>query len=138
METKFINWKNNFNTNITEIDNQHKKLVVLINELYESYVAKKHKDIIKKVIKELIDYTVYHFDTEEKYFKQFDYEHAEEHIKEHKSFVDEVSKFNEKFGKNEGILTTEVLLFLQKWITTHILGSDMKYLECFADNGLIE
>jgi len=138
MEKKFINWKKNFNTNVAEIDEQHQRLVALINELYESYVEKKHKDTVGKVIKELVDYTVYHFDTEEKYFKQFNYEHTEEHINEHKSFIDEVTKFNKNFGKNEGILTTEVLLFLQKWITSHILGSDMKYVECFADNGLVD
>ncbi len=137
MAKDFIPWRGSFNTNIVEIDDQHKKLVALINELYKAYIEKQQKKIIEKVIDELINYTVYHFEIEENYFKQFEYENTEEHIKEHQEFVKSVESFKHKFGKNERVLTTEMLLFLQKWITGHILGSDMKYIECFKNNGLI-
>lgn len=134
---EFIPWKKKFETRVEIIDEQHKKLVGLINLLYDSYMQKKHKEVISDVVAELVDYTVYHFETEEQYFKQFNYENTEAHVKEHQNFTNEVNNFQKKFGENEGVLTTEVLLFLQQWITKHISISDMKYVECFEDNGLI-
>ena len=56
-----------------EIDEQHKKILMIINNLSDLFAEKKHQDSdeISKIIKKLADYAIYHFQTEEKYFQDF-------------------------------------------------------------------
>mgnify|MGYP000867218199 FL=1 len=65
-----VEWKSEFSLGISEIDEQHKKILAIINKLYDLFSNKEHQDIaeIERIIKELADYAVYHFQTEEKYF----------------------------------------------------------------------
>ena len=136
MEKKLFYWRDKFSVGVEEIDNQHKKLIDLINELYNAYITKRHADILSDVLDELINYTVYHFDTEEKYFEKFNYSFTDDHIAEHNSFKKKALELKKKFGKHTGVLSSETLLFLQNWISTHILKSDQKYVSCFKEAGL--
>ena len=61
----YIRWSEKYSVNVTKIDEQHKKLVSLINEMYDAMRAGKGKDILGAVIAKIVDYTVYHFSTEE-------------------------------------------------------------------------
>lgn len=133
---EILKWTKNLEIDIQEIDNQHQKLVKILNELYAAYSEKKHKDVIRKTIEELVDYTHYHFKTEEDYFKKFNYEGAEAHIKEHEEFINTINEFVLKFSKYDGILTLKVLMFLKDWVKNHIQGTDRKYIECFKSNNL--
>jgi hemerythrin-like metal-binding protein len=67
-----IPWNDNFNTGIASIDKQHKKLVDIINELATQFAYNSNNIDINNIFDELIDYTNYHFDSEEfiwnKYF----------------------------------------------------------------------
>ncbi len=48
-------------------------MVEIINNLYDAFVNAKVKEIIKPIIDELFEYTVYHFTTEEKMFEEKNY-----------------------------------------------------------------
>ena len=61
-----ITWTDNLSVNHTEIDNQHKKLVDLINILFDAMKAGKGTDVLNKIFAELTSYTIYHFTYEEK------------------------------------------------------------------------
>lgn len=136
MTTEFLKWNNSFSVKVKEIDDQHKNLVNMLNELYSSFMNKAHEDKIEKIVSSLVDYTVYHFNTEEKYFHQFKYQDTAEHILEHNEFKKTVSHFQEKLKKNKTALTYEVINFLRDWLQEHIAVSDKKYSKCFVDNGL--
>jgi hemerythrin-like metal-binding protein len=79
---------------------------------------------------------VYHFGTEEKYFRQFKFQDSEEHILEHNEFKKTVLHFQKQLEKNKAALTFEVINFLRNWLLKHIAVSDKKYSKCFIDNGL--
>ena len=67
----FLDWDDSLSVNVTEIDDQHKKLIGTLNDLYDAMDDGKGNDVLGKILKELTDYTVYHFQTEENYFKKF-------------------------------------------------------------------
>lgn len=119
-----INWSDNLSVNVKEIDNQHKQLIAMINELDEAMRNRKGRDILGKIITNMINYTAHHFSTEEKYFAQYGYPATEEHMKEHRAFVDKVNDFNNKFDKARIGLTTDVINFLSDWLKRHIQGTD--------------
>ena len=122
-----ISWNTNLSVDIAEIDRQHQQLVKMINDLDDKMRQGKGKEVLGKILEDMIKYTANHFSTEEKYFAQFGYSGADDHIKEHKSFVEKVLSFQKKFETTRIGLTTEILNFLSDWLKQHIMGSDKKY-----------
>ncbi len=131
MVRKLINWTEKYSVFYEEIDEQHKKLIDMINELYDSFTNGKANEILEEIILRMIKYTDYHFKTEEKYFAEYSFSDEKEHIKEHEKFVSEVSKFYEDFKKKDLNLSYDLMNFLRTWLLKHILGSDKKYANEF-------
>ncbi|HAM97522.1 MAG TPA: hypothetical protein DCQ26_02830 [Marinilabiliales bacterium] len=129
MSKEFFIWRDNFSVGNQIIDDQHKKLIAIINRLYQSYMDKKQVDEISSIMKELADYTRYHFTTEENLIREKKYPFIAEHIKEHDFFIEELRNFKEQFDSSPSILTLKVMTFLQKWLKEHILVNDQKYKE---------
>lgn len=127
MKKTFFLWEDEYSVNISEIDNQHKKIIELLNLLYQSFVDNKHNQIIGKIIDELEAFTEYHFKTEEKYFKELDPDLREKHYEEHQFFIKKLNKFKEESQKNNTALIFTIINFLNDWLTNHILIEDKKY-----------
>lgn len=132
----FFRWTDKMSVKSEEIDQQHKQLVNIINELYQAFMDREHKEKIGSVISQLADYTKYHFNTEENYFTSFNYSDREKHIKEHQDFRKKVDEFIKKYHDNSGSLTYDVMNFLRNWLKNHIMETDPKYIECFNQNGV--
>ncbi len=123
-------WNENFNTGIPAIDQQHKKLVALLNQL-ASYIAF-HDEMpnLEKIFDELADYAVYHFREEERIWHEFlPDEPAElEHKRIHESFIETIASTRAKIKTTpENLIIEELLSFLTRWLATHILEND-RYL----------
>ena len=134
MGKKLVEWKSSYSTGFDVIDEQHKHLVEMINELYLSFTDGKATDVVQKIIDDMIAYTKYHFTTEENFFKQYDYPATDEHTAQHNSFVDKVADFAIKLKNGELSVSFEVMNFLRDWLIVHIKGDDMKYVEYFKKN----
>ena len=133
---KLIEWNNKFSVQMKSIDKQHMRLIDLLNTLFKAMKDDKEFDILEDLINKLIDYTKYHFSTEETYFRKFNFELIEEHNKEHSIFINKLAEFKKDFNSKEQNIPSDILLFLRYWINDHILGSDKKYMELFLDNGV--
>ena len=57
----FVVWNEKYSVKISTIDEQHKKLVAIINELYNSMKNGKSKEQLGKTLTDLVEYTKYHF-----------------------------------------------------------------------------
>ncbi len=122
-------WNDNFSVKIEEIDNQHKRLIDLINDVYQGMMSDKGKETIGKALESLIEYTRSHFGYEERLFKQHGYPETREHLDKHAKLVEQVMDFYKAFQEGESRLDNDLLLFLKNWLTHHILGTDKKYSE---------
>ncbi|MBN2236229.1 MAG: hemerythrin family protein [Bacteroidales bacterium] len=131
-----IQWKEEFSVGVIEIDHQHKKIVSLINQLFDAMKKGEANAVLGSIISELVFYAQSHFKTEERYFDQFNYIDTAKHKREHQSFVSDVSKFKADFDSGKITLSIGVFNFLQNWLHDHILGEDKKYTECFNKNGV--
>lgn len=131
-----MNWDASLSVGVSLIDTQHKKLVELVNKLYDAMKAGKSKDVLGPILDELIAYTASHFKTEEKYFDDFKYEGILAHKEEHKKLVAQVLDFQGKFKSGAASISIELMKFLQDWLVNHIKGTDKKYTKCFNDHGL--
>jgi len=131
----FIPWTSEFETGITIIDDQHKVLVKLINQLYNDF-GSANRGGMKKVIKELTNYTEYHFTCEEDIFRKINYDDALKHSEQHHQFVKKVVDFQSDYEKGSAVMSMDIIEFLKKWLLTHILKVDMQYVEEFKRNGI--
>ena len=128
MKTK---WEDKFSVKITELDNQHKDLFDLINELEDFSKKYDYKEILPSTLNTLTKYVETHFTTEEEYMEKVNYPFFEEHKIIHKEFESEVSKEIEKIKSND-ISPKDIIFvhsYLAKWIKNHILIDDKKYVE---------
>ena len=123
----YITWKSTFEIGFSEIDEQHKIYINLLNELHEAQSKGTSQHVIKEALANFLDYTHYHFDTEEKLFKQYDYPLAKEHLEEHSYFIDKVKKFQLNSQKNDLLLSLKTIDFLKDWTINHILGTDQQF-----------
>ena len=132
----YMNWSGDLSVDISVIDEQHKKLVALINALHEGMRSGQGKETVEKTLSELAEYTQYHFKTEEEYMKKFGYSDFAKHKAEHDAFVAKVSEFQQAYSSGKLGLSIEVMKFLSGWVGGHIKGTDTHYTECFKENGL--
>lgn len=132
-----ISWDISLATGISTIDDQHKKLIALINDLHEAMRLGKAKEAVSGVLKELSDYTVYHFAFEERNFSRLKYERQEEQAKSHRYFESRLDELKAKGAKGELFLSVEVMDFLLDWVKKHIVNEDMRYVPFFKDKEFI-
>jgi hemerythrin len=133
----YINWSDDLSVSVFTIDNQHKKLVGLINEFYESIKNGSSKDNVSKLIKGMKNYTHEHFGFEEKYMRQCNYPDYENHKKEHELFISKVEDLETKLNSGKIVLSFEVTSFLKDWLKNHIQVEDKKYSSLFTQKGLV-
>ena len=133
-EIEALPWKEKYSVRIKSIDDQHKELVRLINELNNAMLYEKGRSVIGKIIEGLVSYTVYHFDYEEKLMKQCNYPDFHNHKKFHTSLINTIKEFKKDFDSGEKELSKEVMEFLKSWLVEHIMGIDQKYSELMIKN----
>lgn len=133
-------WNKHFNIGLKTVDEQHRKLVKILNRLATLTAYKSKKQNISIVLDELIDYTCYHFKEEEEIWSKYLSHNSltHEHQKAHKNFLETVLRFKaEQHEKSVADLADEALSFLSKWLASHILDTDrhMAYIVIALQNG---
>ena len=123
---KNIIWDETLSVEVDEIDEDHRRLVDLFNILSHSVAEGDATDYIEAVLEELISCTIWHFRHEERLMLKYKYEGFVEHKAEHRDLIDSVKELQQKFHKENKLLTNEDIEFLADWLTEHILGQDMK------------
>lgn len=126
-------WSSKLQTSINEIDNQHKELVRLINLLHRAMRMQKGAGEVGGILKDLSEYTVFHFDYEEKLFKKYEYPEYRNHKKIHEDLVGQVVAFQNDFNNGKATITMDLMDFLTEWLKTHIMKTDMAYAPFLKD-----
>lgn len=124
----FMKWSDEFSIGVDELDNDHKKLVGLINELYDAVEAGRGHEALGKILDGLIFYVSYHLSHEEGLFLRAQYPDLEAHKREHAALTDRAKDVYDKFySAPTETLPHEVLELLKTWLYQHILESDKKF-----------
>ena len=130
-------WNDSYSVNIREIDDQHKILVKLINDLHDAMKVGKGKEVMGTTIKELVDYTAYHFDHEEKLFTSNGYPESSQHKAIHEKLIAEVKTLQKNYESGNTVISMEVMNFLKDWLSGHIMGTDKKYSSFLNAKGIV-
>jgi hemerythrin len=132
-----VEWNEKLSVGVSIIDDEHKKIVAMLNELYGAIQSKQTEEALGKVLDGLVAYTASHFNHEEALFAKTGYAGAAEHKKEHASLTEQVLAAQKRYQESAtGTLPIEVLNFLRKWLLTHIHCTDKKYGPHLNANGI--
>ncbi|MDR3581414.1 MAG: bacteriohemerythrin [Oryzomonas sp.] len=123
----FMTWQSTFELDIKEFDDHHKHLIGLMNGLHSNFTNGSGKEVLGAVVGELIDYASYHFLAEETWMNKHKYPGLSQHQDEHTAFKIKIVEFRNDFQNGKAELTIEVLIFLMRWLTEHILVSDAQF-----------
>ena len=74
-----ISWSDKFSIGVGMIDEQHKNLFRLVNDMHDYINSGSAKDKISSALDALINYTEYHFKEEEDYMFNVEYTRFEQH-----------------------------------------------------------
>ena len=121
-----IEWLESDSVGIPAIDEDHKRLVLLANELMISAFSGDKEDkehLIVQGLSELIMFTQDHFAREEEYMRRNAASNLEAHKKQHAEIVEKLFDLNNKLRKGE-LDIVEVSTFLMDWLYSHMRGVD--------------
>jgi hemerythrin len=123
-----IVWNETLMTGVAIIDEQHQILVNMLNDANAQLTGNVSRDALEEIVRDLMSYALYHFDTEEELMVEEDYAVAdrEQHFGEHRDFSKTVAEV--QLGLSQGKLITreELLGFLNGWLINHILKTDQQ------------
>ena len=135
MNISEIAWKESLDLGYSLIDTHHKKLISLINELAKILAGDQetYKNNIGKVLKGIVDYTIYHFNAEEQVMARYKYPELEAHKKSHSDFI-AVLKENH-LGLLQGEMEKGIVFYthLCDWLLEHIARTDKKWALYIAE-----
>ncbi len=132
----FINWGEAYILHIDEMDQQHKQLADIVNEIY-LHVSNNDLDYVaNNAIYRLVALVKHHFETEEEMMMQVNYPEIDEHKKVHRELVDQIVAIAGKIRVELLLNPIDVLAFLRAWLNDHLLEEDTRFAHYLVKSGL--
>lgn len=119
-----MEWDKTMSVGVEELDEQHRKLIDLINEAYEA-IQTHDEHAMTSLIAKMRDYANLHFKTEEEYLKEYNYPDFQAHKFHHVKFNNDVDEFQRKQFQRTNL--SQIFVYLSRWLTSHIMNEDKKY-----------
>jgi hemerythrin len=132
-DSELVSWSPTFSVGVKIIDDQHKELLNLTNDLFNHSTGdpEQEAEYFNKVIHQAVDYVKVHFATEEKIMKATRFDGYTAHKQEHDVFVLTTVEAVKEFNVSKKINLVQFTRFLKDWILTHIAVMDKGYFEYF-------
>ncbi len=132
-----INWEERFSVGIQRLDQHHKTMVAMVNELHDAMKVGQGRKVVGEIVQRLANYTRSHFAAEEQLFDLHGYPEAKLHREEHNALVAKVDQWQRDLAAGRPAVTFEVANSLRDWLLHHILESDKKYGPYLNAKGVI-
>ena len=133
-----IEWDDSLSIGIELIDEQHKMLIQRLSDLSNAVEMKQGEMEVTKTLDFMIEYTDFHFSSEEKHMAEQNYPGLDEQKRLHEEFKKTLSGIVAEYREDGPTreLTTAVNTLLVNWLINHIKGVDHKFAEFLNDKGL--
>ncbi len=126
-----IEWNDELRLGVPEMDDQHQKLIALLNQFYAAVERGEREEGIMALLEGVDRYTVYHFSAEEQFMEQIGYPDLEPHRKIHLAFRQEYLATVERHKGGDRKAIRDLVASLLSWLYTHINKTDRRYATFF-------
>ena len=135
-DKKFLKWSDDYSVGITSIDDQHKKLINLINQLQTAIDYSTGGAYEREALDELVDYTKTHFSYEEGLMEQNEYPDFVAHKAQHVKMIKVVENVLAEYEKDPDTAMSNAVSYLKDWLIKHINGTDKEYSRYLISKGV--
>lgn len=125
-----VTWTADLSVGIPELDDQHQKMVEIINKLYDAIVEFRGQSAIAETLESLVTYTKEHFSYEEECMLQCTFAGFPHHKRVHENFTQKVMDLRRKAQEADFVMSVEILEILRDWLVNHIQDLDQQYATC--------
>ncbi|RPI06139.1 MAG: hypothetical protein EHM64_03945 [Ignavibacteriae bacterium] len=131
-----LEWQDEYTVGVKELDEQHQNMLRIINRLllsmHDQYDAQKASETIST----LIHHAYIHFATEERYLVQANVPDMKMHVLDHIDFIMKTLELSLKAKDGNQDNRLELLRYLKRWYSSHILGIDRHYIPYLKEAGI--
>ncbi len=131
-----IKWRESYETGIGSMDQQHRKLIELINRLYKIIRKKESVESIHEIMGEMTKYSENHLQEEEGILKSNGYPDFASHVAIHQDYLDKMKTLLAASEEDIESSVQETYAFLRHWWMDHIISEDKKYGEFLKSKGV--
>lgn len=128
-----LQWNDKMSVGVEALDDDHKKLLGMVNELNDAVRADGSPETIQRILRELVSYADYHFEAEERLMRLARYEQFESHRQTHDRLRAQAQEMAGRYQtqptRQNGL---KMFDFLSDWLMRHILRDDMAYREALT------
>lgn len=125
-EDSWAAWDDSLNVGIDVIDEHHRYLFDLINDLHTVIRKKRGARDVARLIKSLDVYAKIHFRAEEQMMQHYGYEETDQQLRQHHLFENKLGEFYEELHENPLVAQYDALSYLYHWLVRHIQVEDAK------------
>ena len=124
----FITWHVGMSVGQKQFDDDHQKLLGLVNDLFDAITEGRGKEALSPILSDLVKYTEEHFRREEQFLLHRGFPGLRDHHLAHAEFAQKVRAMREQWSVNrDTVLMYSVLTEMRSWLTEHIMKEDKEY-----------
>lgn len=126
-------WNQDMSVGIDHLDDHHRRLIELLNQLGAAVSAGNSRDVTGLVLGELIRYVYYHFGEEERLMEAAGYDDLAAHRQSHRIMAEHVRGLESAYDRDpSAVVAAELHGFLSDWLVHHIRSEDSRYVPCLS------
>lgn len=133
---RFLTWHDEYSVGIAGLDEDHKRLLNLINQLQTAAHFHTSDEFEQETFNALVDYTKGHFQREEALMEQYGFPGLEAHRQQHKEMIAKVNSLLQAYKSDRDSTIEGTIRYLQDWLLKHIQGTDKEYSGFLNDKGV--
>lgn len=128
-----VTWNQDLSVGIDHLDNHHRRLIDLLNQLGAAVSAGNSREVTGLVLGELIRYVYYHFGEEERMMEAAGYDDLAAHRQSHRIMAEHVRALENTYDRDpSAVVAAELHAFLCDWLVHHIRSEDARYAPCLG------
>jgi hemerythrin-like metal-binding protein len=121
-----IEWKDEFETGVPDVDHEHKEIISLINELHDAMSGEDASITVLDFLGEIHVHIAAHFALEEKVMREQRYDQYQDHKQDHERLLDEISDIMDAYEENEFYNDEEFAATIGNWFSEHFRTRDAR------------
>ena len=121
-------WTQELETGISEIDEQHKRIIGYINKVNDAAKSGNQEEL-EEVLEGLLEFTITHFELEEELMEKAGYPFLKAHAMMHETLMKRLADLRMRAINKKENIAAELQTFLESYLSNHVMNSDHDYVE---------
>lgn len=121
-----LEWKAEYSVGIASMDDEHREMIGLINDVYARLGEAPDAAIIDSCLEEIFSTISLHFALEERIMREHGYSEYEEHKDDHEELLDEIRDLMDTFAADPDEGARLLKTRLSDWFGQHFASFDAR------------